>query len=1396
MAKAKEPDKRIRRDPQGPALAEIPADAAITLPIGNGGGKSPPLPPPEQNQTQIAEQRSAGVPRRVLTRELAAQTMIVNKRVPSQNARASATTNTSVNLPSVTAPSHRAKSSLAVPMGALLRRHLTPTTPWQGRQERNGVKLLSQPAASSFKDYLLVDALSLASASVSTRSSPSRAESASIFGGLASTPSHDSKILLRCYDTSTSVSKLPPCDHERRCRETSMMDSSEDEQAYISTMYSSKDEDARLRAAIKRDGRLKNEYLSHDDYRATGCDKRVRGVAQLRGTEREMVSHMRDTRATGWSAQSQSAMHNDMAQEGAALRQDDACHQQREMHCYRNDTRTSGRDAGAQWLADETETWLQAAMLQERYDDTTKGRYVRPLCAVEGAASGEQVAPRTQADTWSTSELRRRERRGSDDVIKAEDFRHDLGQYDTARAERASGDAAAQERATVRCSDTTRQRREALPHTEGLAQAEDSRTSAQERRGEPEETMARERVTVRMHLAAYQRREALQHNECRLRAEEYRIRCREPRRVPDEIVARERAAMGPADAARQGREVFRHEQQQQQHDCAFIACSEAIVLRDLAEEEDRQSRAISSRIRAEKQRISNEAARDEDVPRRIHFTDERTRQLTHSHTSLRDPLRAPAIPDKIIGGSMRESTIPDELVRDSTRLDARKTRSQHEISGEHCITEGARRVTQSRTSLRTSQAPMMLDNYVETPRVTHDFYERVDIQRSRIRDLVTQGFSKIPDQGIAWRDNIPYEWWKSNEIQPILAEERLKVYSRPAATTAATPAPHSIETSRRFIRKSSAAEYPELMVNKLSSEAASRVVQQSYKEKDLQENLLGYKHGNRKEEEEAPLERGPSASLLAANTGWREIYLRCPSNINAAAPALRSTMLGGAASKQPSQLQSSISYLEEFLKNSMAATHSNMADEKSSVAEDERVDAKAARDEATNGDIAAASERLLKKSLAAKDSNMVAEKSPLAENMLGVQAKNSREIVKEYSAGEYQRFPKQTSPMRLRVIRSSKMPKEPLAANLQYANTTGQDRLMKKSFATKSTDAEAQESSLSEDRGYGVDVKLSKPSAAAINPSSFPSSHSSSSTVAPTRQTRSQTPRSTFSAQVSSHASGSTLGVILKDVPSSQQSYSSSGSSRSYSAIAGTRNTGTPATSSTHHPLGLTAATVTMAVRELTPSDAVVPTAARAWCSGPDSRALPPAKVLAPRLSPHSCTVSFDRVSPASLYGSEIYVSDQCITQPSTLDEDPSSTIPETPVHRYHDTGASAIAPSPSMVIQTAAVIDAPVSAEVSAGTDIVGSGAQISRNTVPSTPCSTRRKFFLPRHYADIRRRRRLTIRTVLALSTAPYWVIPTHVSRSGKDPPRTRAGVVGASRRMHTLPEYIDSKQLLICC
>ncbi|KAJ7238176.1 hypothetical protein C8J57DRAFT_1246598 [Mycena rebaudengoi] len=731
----------------------------------------------------------------------------------------------------------------------------------------------------------------------------------------------------------------------------------------------------------------------------------------------------------------QHAMHDDMAQEGAALTQDDTYRQQREMRRYRehqqrrDDARTIGRDAGAQHSAAAAEACLRTGIHQQRLENVrTKGRDAQTQYATERSVAQGQVvnAACPQDEAWNSSECQCRERRGLDEKISAEElFRRDLGPGDAARM-------------------SLRQ----IEHPQGPT---DARTNV------------------------------------------WNARAQHP---AEEAAARERAMGGLEHAARQRREALQYYERQQRHEGAVVADSEALVLRDLAEEEDFWVVVEISCLEAEKQRVRDEAARpkdnraqlqrriDEDMPCRI--TEERARRLTRSNTSRR-ALRVPTILDEIIDDSMGRNlrntqsqnavndhfriaeerarqpahslthrTVPDEIIGNSMSVAARKTRSQREISDEHCITEErARRATRPSTRRRTSHVPTMPNKYVETLRVTHDFYDRVKLQRSRIRDLVNQGFSKIPDQKIAWHDNIPYKRRRPTGSQPMYmlagdvskdfdagkreqlysqlsAEKRRhKGYLRPADTTTAAataPMPRDIGVSERPLKKSLAAKHNSL--NTMTEELLLEVQQD--KEKYLHKNALEHKHGHGKENEEAPSKRGLSASLLAVNS-MHEVD--SPSHNNtAAAPALQSIVLEKRDNKQPSQLHPPISYSERFLKKSLGAKHTNTGAKKSSLAEDrgyrvQRADAKSSRDKTTN-------ERHLKKSLAVKHTNTAAKKSPLAEDMEVQQdeAKVSRESLTDYSAVEYNRCPNQSIPSQLGVP-SKRLPKESSAANLKRTNT-------------------------------------------------------------------------------------------------------------------------------------------------------------------------------------------------------------------------------------------------------------------------------------------------------------------------------------------------------------------------
>ncbi|KAJ7277407.1 hypothetical protein C8J57DRAFT_1223155 [Mycena rebaudengoi] len=54
-------------------------------------------------------------------------------------------------------------------------------------------------------------------------------------------------------------------------------------------------------------------------------------------------------------------------------------------------------------------------------------------------------------------------------------------------------------------------------------------------------------------------------------------------------------------------------------------------------------------------------------------------------------------------------------------------------------------------------SPDKSDGYGAGERTTHNFHDRVKLQRYRLQDIVSQGYSNIPDQGIEWRDKVPYE---------------------------------------------------------------------------------------------------------------------------------------------------------------------------------------------------------------------------------------------------------------------------------------------------------------------------------------------------------------------------------------------------------------------------------------------------------------------------------------------------------------------------------------------------------------------------------------------------------------------------------------------------------------
>ncbi|KAJ7276818.1 hypothetical protein C8J57DRAFT_1223536 [Mycena rebaudengoi] len=335
MAEPKTLNKRNLLGSKGPALAGIPADAAITIVIGNSGGKSLPLPPPEQNQTTqiISEQVSARMPRRALT----TQTLpISNERVPLQHTKYLGTTKTDKGLGpslSIFAPTHRVGSSLVAPTRVVLHTQLTLTTE---------VKLFSQCAIGGINDLLPVDLPVLSTASDCSRAS--RTGSASILRALVSAASSDdaynTERLLGRADTSELLGEFLSLERAWN----------QGWGAGASMMCPSMYEDTQ--AAIQDDGRLKNTYPEDDEYRAMGWDERAWTVAWSRANTRG--DHRRDALPMSQSADAHRAMYDEMVRQGVALRQDDTARPQRKVLRYRkhqerhDDTRMNGRDVQAQ----------------------------------------------------------------------------------------------------------------------------------------------------------------------------------------------------------------------------------------------------------------------------------------------------------------------------------------------------------------------------------------------------------------------------------------------------------------------------------------------------------------------------------------------------------------------------------------------------------------------------------------------------------------------------------------------------------------------------------------------------------------------------------------------------------------------------------------------------------------------------------------------------------------------------------------------------------------------------------------------------------------------------------------------------------------------------------------
>ncbi|KAJ7261089.1 hypothetical protein C8J57DRAFT_1232646 [Mycena rebaudengoi] len=83
-------------------------------------------------------------------------------------------------------------------------------------------------------------------------------------------------------------------------------------------------------------------------------------------------------------------------------------------------------------------------------------------------------------------------------------------------------------------------------------------------------------------------------------------------------------------------------------------------------------------------------------------------------------------------------------------------------------------------------------------RATHNFHDCVKLQRYRLQDIATQGYSNIPDQGIEWRDKVPYEvspartWGSSLASQQRYAEKHSET---------AKPIKHGISEAQKSAEK-------------------------------------------------------------------------------------------------------------------------------------------------------------------------------------------------------------------------------------------------------------------------------------------------------------------------------------------------------------------------------------------------------------------------------------------------------------------------------------------------------------------------------------------------------------------------------------------------------------------
>ncbi|KAJ7285234.1 hypothetical protein C8J57DRAFT_1217504 [Mycena rebaudengoi] len=947
MAKPKTPDKRNLRGSQGPALAAIPVDAAITLVIGNSGGKSPPLPPPEQNQTRITERGTV----RVAPRALTAPTLLIsNETVPSQHTKALGTTKTSTDLGSsllTFAPSHRGGTSLADQMGVLLHTHLTAITPSTDCQ--------------ALKDN---DLLRLDWSATSDRARSPRAGYGSIVGSLH-VPRH----------------------------------------TFIS-------DEVRLRAAIKHDGWLKNEYPEDNEYCATGWDERARRVAQSRDTtEREMSYHIRE--------------------EGAATTQDDTYRQQREMRRYHehqqrcDNTRTIGWDAGAQHSAAASEACLQAAIHQQQLEKArTKGWDTQTQYTMEKSeAQGQFVnAARPQDEAWNS---------------RPTDARTNV--WDTP-AQRAAEEAAAWERAMGGLEHVACQRREALQHKARQPRPEDSRMNGQEPQGAPAKAEAQECSAKRLDNVPCQRREALQSDERQQRHE---------------------------GAVVEDSEALVLRALTEEEDCWFtaeISCLEAEKQRPRIDED------IPCRITEERARrltrsnTSRRALRAPTIPNEI-IGD----SMGRNRSRVRDLVKQgfSKIPDQRIAWrnnipyERRRPTVSqpmDTLAGDVSKdLDAGKREQLYsQLSAEkrrHEVYSGPADTT------ITVPVPQDIGTSARPPKksLVAKWHTNMMTEKSSSNARGVQ-----QDEDKYSHDNTTYSVLgykrgsrKENEEEaplkrglsasPLAANSRVReVYSRPHTNTAAAPAPQSVvlQKTANNLKQSSWLHPPIHSSERLLKKSlAAKHTNMAAKKSSLAEDRG---HGFHRDDAKSSCDKMANGMFA---------YKHCPET---AAPAIQGIGLQKTTKKQLVQLHPLLVSLlerppkeflaanlqrthteasERLLNKSLAAKHTNTAAKKSSLAEDrghcvQRDDAKSSRDKTTNG-----VQRFLKKSLAAKHTNTAAKKSLLAEDM-GVhqdEAKVSHESLTDYSAVEYNHCPNQSIPSQLGVP-SKRLPKESSAANLKRTN--------------------------------------------------------------------------------------------------------------------------------------------------------------------------------------------------------------------------------------------------------------------------------------------------------------------------------------------------------------------------